>query len=107
MKNVKKLDKRSMFVVGIGIFLTIYALMFLVLFFWGFSTSVKSRSEFRVNMIGIPQGWPWEWEWTNYSYVFKNFFLFLIIELCCLITSSASTFLSCICFSNDLPPLLI
>ena len=78
MEKKKSLDKKSIFIICIGIFLAVYAIMFLSLFLWGFFTSLKSRSEFRTDMIGIPNGWPWEWEWANYSYVFKNFYLVLV-----------------------------
>lgn len=78
MDKNHSLDKKSVFIIAVGVLLTVYALTFLLLFLWGVSTSLKSRSDFRADMIGLPQGWPWEWEWANYPYVFNNFYLLLM-----------------------------
>lgn len=55
------------------IVLTIYSISMLVVLLWGVNTALKAQSEFRVNRVGFPKGWPWEWEWSNLIYVFSNF----------------------------------
>ena len=78
MEKNKLVNKKSVFIIAIGVILTILAVTFVILFLWGVFTSLKSRSDFRVNMIGLPKGWFWEWEWENYPYVLENFFLILV-----------------------------
>ena len=79
-KNKISKDKKSIFVICIGVILVIYALTFLILFSWGAFTSLKSRSDFYANKVWLPRGWPWEWEWSNYPFVFNNFYLLLVDE---------------------------
>ncbi|MBQ8374028.1 MAG: carbohydrate ABC transporter permease [Clostridia bacterium] len=79
-KNASLKDKKSVFIILIGILLAIYALTFIALFAWGVFTSLKDRSDFYVNKVWLPNGWPWEWEWGNYPYVLENFFVLLVDE---------------------------
>ena len=74
-------EKKGAFVITIGVILAIYALTFILLFFWGVSTSLKSRSDFYTNKVWLPKGMPWEWEWKNYPYVFANFHLILMDDI--------------------------
>ena len=45
---------------------------------WGLFTSLKDVNEFMDNKLGLPNGAPWKWKWSNYSYIFKNFYLTII-----------------------------
>lgn len=47
--------------------LLIYALSLILMYVWGFTTSVKSNYLFRTDPFGPPRGWPWQWEWSNYA----------------------------------------
>ena len=48
--------------------LGLYVVSMLVLLGWGFLTSFKSQSEFRLNIVGLPEKWVW-----NYTVVFEKF----------------------------------
>lgn len=54
-------------------FLTFYTLVMFLLVLWALSTTLKTRSNFMTDTVGIPKGAPWEWAWSNYLTVFKNF----------------------------------
>lgn len=54
------------------IFLVIYALCLLGMYVWGFFTSLKSNSDFRHNLFGLPSGHIWEWKWDNYITAFSE-----------------------------------
>ncbi|MBQ5926688.1 MAG: carbohydrate ABC transporter permease [Clostridia bacterium] len=49
-------------------FLSVYVLSMIILIGWGFMTSFKSQSDFRLNIMGLPEKWEW-----NYSLVFDKF----------------------------------
>ena len=78
MKTSKLRERKSIFVIVIGVVLALYALTFIVLFLWGLSTSLKSDINYYFDSTGLPDGWPWEWEWNNYPVVFKNFYLIIV-----------------------------
>ena len=80
MKKKSLKEKKSIFVIVIGTILTVYALTFVVLFLWGFTTSLKNDIQYYFNPVGLPDGMPWEWEWSNYPAVFENFYLILVDE---------------------------
>jgi ABC-type glycerol-3-phosphate transport system permease component len=48
--------------------LSLYVVSMVVLLGWGFLTSFKSQSEFRLNIMGLPKEWVW-----NYTTVFEKF----------------------------------
>ena len=58
--------------------LTLYTLSMIVLFIWGISTALKTRSEWTRDKLWFPDGAPWEWGWGNFKTVFDNFYLDLI-----------------------------
>lgn len=57
--------------------LTLYALSMLILFLWGLFTSLKTRSEFRVNKLLWPMQ---EIAWSNFAFVWQNFSIIKNIE---------------------------
>lgn len=72
-KKVKeKRDKLNAASAMIMLFLIIYAAALLLMYLWGFFTSLKSTIEFRKNLYGLPKGWPWDWAWENYEWAFNN-----------------------------------
>lgn len=48
--------------------LILYVLLLIGLLVWALLTSFKSQTEFRLNVVGLPQTWVW-----NYSFVFSMF----------------------------------
>lgn len=48
--------------------LGVYVASMVILLGWGFLTSFKSQSEFRLNIMGLPEKWVW-----NYTTVFEKF----------------------------------
>ena len=55
--------------------LVIYALSMVLLIGWALLTSFKSQSDFRLNIMGLPEKWVW-----NYSTVFKQFKISVFFE---------------------------
>lgn len=49
------------------IFLTIYVLSLAAMYLWAFFASLKTNTQFSIDNLGLPPGWPWEWAWDNYS----------------------------------------
>lgn len=50
------------------VFLCIYVVSLLAPILWALLTSFKSNTEFRINIVGLPEKWVW-----NYSTVFEQF----------------------------------
>ena len=50
--------------------LSVYVISLFIPLVWAFITSFKQQTDFRVNIIGLPQEWVW-----NYSYIFKMFYV--------------------------------
>lgn len=48
-------------------FLIIYVVLLVAPLIWAFITSFKAQSDYRLNVLGLPEKWVW-----NYSYVIKN-----------------------------------
>ncbi len=75
MKKTMK-DKQSIAVIVLGVGLMLYAVILLLLLFWGVLTSLKTDDDFllRQNYFFLPKDpdtgnllWPWDWDWANYS----------------------------------------
>ncbi len=73
MEMKRKKHKFEVFFFIAGICLAAYSIFLIVLIMWGFFTSVKadlgSTNLFRLNKVGLPEGWPWQWEWKNYAVI--------------------------------------
>ena len=69
-----KRKKISIFSIVICTILVLYTAFLLYLMLWGFFTSLKTRDDFYRHKLGMPEVWAWE----NYSYVLKNFSLYII-----------------------------
>ena len=68
VKKKSKLDIRLTPVTGVLLaFLIIYVVLLVAPLIWAFITSFKSQSDYRLNVLGLPEKWVW-----NYSYVIKN-----------------------------------
>lgn len=72
---MKKTTSRKMNALSIILFiiLIVYSAFLVMLMLWGVMTSLKSRNDFYMNKLWLPQGAPWEWAWDNYSFVWENF----------------------------------
>lgn len=66
-RNKKKFN---VFAMLIFIVLVAYTLLFVSLLLWAFFTSLKTKADFRTNVLLWPKR---GWQWSNYSYVFENF----------------------------------
>ena len=55
--------------------LILYAVTFLTLLLWAFTTSFKANSEYRLNKLFLPKNWVW-----NYGTVFKQFYVFVTTD---------------------------
>ncbi len=65
-----KLSKRrqvSVATILMLVFLIVYASSLVLMYLWGFITSLKTIDGFAQDMIGLPKGAPWNWAWTNYK----------------------------------------
>lgn len=49
------------------VFLLFYTCTLLIMYFWGFFTSLKTTDQFMRDMIWLPPGAPWNWAWGNYE----------------------------------------
>lgn len=49
------------------VFLAVYVLLLVTPLIWAFITSFKSQSDYRLNILGLPEEWVW-----NYSYVIEH-----------------------------------
>lgn len=49
------------------VFLLFYTCTLLIMYFWGFFTSLKTTDQFMQDMIWLPSGAPWNWAWGNYE----------------------------------------
>lgn len=68
IKKKSKFDIRLTPVTGILLaFLIIYVVLLVAPLVWAFITSFKAQSDYRLNVLGLPEKWVW-----NYSYVIKN-----------------------------------
>lgn len=68
VKKKSKLDIRLTPVTGVLLaFLIIYVVLLVAPLIWAFITSFKAQSDYRLNVLGLPEKWVW-----NYSYVIKN-----------------------------------
>lgn len=54
--------------------LLLYVISIFLPVLWGVITSLKDQTDFRVNVLGLPEGWPWEWHWDNFIKVFNGFY---------------------------------
>ena len=72
---MQKRKKLSLLNIVLFIILSIQCATILYLLYWALITSVKFQSDFRVNMYGLPSGWPWEWNWGNFGDVFMKFYV--------------------------------
>ena len=70
MKASDVRPKLNAFTITLLVFLIIYTVSLFTPLLWGFMTSFKAQSEFRLNIIGLPKKWVW-----NYTFVFKKFFV--------------------------------
>ena len=61
--------------------LILYTLSMIILFLWGVSTALKTRSEWTRDKLWFPDGAPWEWGWSNFKTVFDNFYIDIIDNL--------------------------
>lgn len=73
MKTKKMKDKFSPFKLIVHILLALYALSMLFLLVWAFFTSLKTRTQFYQDSVGLPPGHIWEWQWKNYATAFQEF----------------------------------
>lgn len=66
--------KISIFVSVLLAVLIVYSATLLLMYFWGFLTSLKSISDFRTNLYGLPKKSLklWTWEWQNYLIAFDK-----------------------------------
>ena len=75
VKNFSLVDYRKkdykVYIIVVLVILVVYTLSVLFLLFWGFSTSLKSRAEFRSNLLGLPK----HWEFSNYVKVFQEIYV--------------------------------
>ncbi len=76
MKNstvkVNRIKKKfNVFLLIIGITLTVYSVSLLVPFVWGLITSFKSNPDFMLNPMGLPQ----DWLFTNYQTAFNYIYV--------------------------------
>ena len=55
--------------------LVLYTLSMIVLFTWGISTALKTRSEWTKDKLWFPDGAPWDWGWDNFKTVMDNFYV--------------------------------
>ena len=63
----------STFTIVVFIVLFVYSVLLILLFGWGFLTSVKDYlSDFRTNTFGLPKGHIWEWYWSHYADAFSG-----------------------------------
>lgn len=69
MKN-KRSEKFGLFNVFLFSVLFLYTLSMIILFLWGVFTSLKTRSDFRVNKLLWPMK---EIAWSNFAFVWQNF----------------------------------
>ncbi len=68
IKKKSKFDIRLTPVTGALLaFLIIYVVLLVAPLIWAFITSFKAQSDYRLNVLGLPEKWVW-----NYSYVIKN-----------------------------------
>lgn len=67
-----KLNKPTIFAKIIFVFLALYVFSWLFVYVWGVLTSLKSVSDFRSNMLGLPKGFPWQWQWNNYLVAYRS-----------------------------------
>ena len=68
IKKKSKFDIRLTPVTGALLaFLVIYVVLLVAPLIWAFITSFKAQSDYRLNVLGLPEKWVW-----NYSYVIKN-----------------------------------
>ena len=78
--NKNKIKRKSPILVVLGVILALYTLFIIILFLWGFFSSLKSGAIvgpniFRKNQLGLPQGLPWEWQWSNYVEIFDYLYV--------------------------------
>lgn len=63
-------ERMNITAVVILVVLSLYVISLFVPLVWAFITSFKKQTDFRVNIIGLPEEWVW-----NYSYIFKMFYV--------------------------------
>lgn len=66
-KENKKNSKVTPLTVVLLLCLCIYVALLVLPLIWAFITSFKSQSDYRLNILGLPEEWVW-----NYSYVIEN-----------------------------------
>lgn len=76
----KKYEKRrsgslSPIIIVLFIVLILYTVSLFIPMLWALGASLKDQSEFRLNPLGIPNGWFWTWEWNNYVKAFELFYM--------------------------------
>lgn len=72
--NGKRKNKARVLYSVIFIVLFLYVISIFLPVLWGVLTSLKDQTDFRVNVLGLPKGWPWEWHWENFFKVFNGFY---------------------------------
>lgn len=72
--NKKHKNKARVLYSVIFIVLFLYVISIFLPVLWGVLTSLKDQTDFRVNVLGLPKGWPWEWHWENFFKVFNGFY---------------------------------
>ena len=74
MKMVKRKIKISVFFTIIFVVLFLYVVSMLSPMAWGVITALKSQEDFRVNVLGLPQGNILDWKWSNFIGVTSGFY---------------------------------
>lgn len=75
LKNHKLKEKLSPFLMVSLIVLLLYVFSLFLPLFWALITSFKDQTDFRINVVGLPEKFVW-----NYTYVFKHFFVQISTE---------------------------
>ena len=78
--NAKKKIKISVFFAIIFVVLFLYVVSMLAPLAWGFITALKSQDDFRVNVLGLPEGNILNWKWSNFVGVTSGFEAQITIE---------------------------
>ena len=79
-KKTRKKFKLEIFFVIIFFILFLYTVSMLLPLLWGFSTALKSQTEFLENVVWFPKGYFWTWKWKNFIDVTDGFFCQITTE---------------------------
>ncbi len=70
---MQKNERKNVFFWILFAVLVLYTISMLLLCFWGLSTSLKTSSDFRKNVLWLPSGGLGDWAWDNYPFVLSKF----------------------------------